>query len=212
MPLSLMQALNALLTRATSRRPSPNSLAIALRDQLADGQASLEPRNSPELLGQLIEVPASRMTRNVSWKLCCCQPWRHRPCQAGGLCQIRRSPKRTRPSRKAAKAGNPAKPANTDASTQPSGRMSCRPSSKSTTPLYGVVRMAQPSFLPDGTLQLAFCLRFSPKTHKENANRQKLADIIHELTGQTVAVECLLDKTPSPPKVPAGTAAKIARV
>ncbi len=74
--------------------------------------------------------------------------------------------------------------------------------------LYGVVRMAQPDFTEPDKLKLSFAFAFHQKRIKENSNQQKLADIIHELTGQTVSIECLLDKTAVPPKVHVTVAAK----
>jgi len=67
--------------------------------------------------------------------------------------------------------------------------------------LYGVVRMAQPSFLADDTLQLAFAFAFHEKRIKEASNRQKLSDVIYELTGKNVTLECIVDKSASPPEV-----------
>ncbi len=66
--------------------------------------------------------------------------------------------------------------------------------------LYGVVRMAQPTFSPDDTLTLKFAFAFHEKRIREASNRQRLATIIEELTGQIVTVECVLDKTAIPPK------------
>ncbi|MEK7059477.1 MAG: DNA polymerase III subunit gamma/tau [Patescibacteria group bacterium] len=68
--------------------------------------------------------------------------------------------------------------------------------------LYGVVRMAEPNFSEKGKLKLSFAFAFHQKRIKENSNQQKLADIIHDLTGQTVTIECLLDKAAKPPKSP----------
>lgn len=67
--------------------------------------------------------------------------------------------------------------------------------------LYGVVRMAQPSFQDDSTVQLAFAFAFHKKRIEEASNGQKLADIIQELTGKAVKVECVLDKSAKPPKL-----------
>lgn len=67
--------------------------------------------------------------------------------------------------------------------------------------LYGVVRMARPDFLPDDVLELTFAFSFHEKRIKEASNRQKLADVIHDLTGRKVKVECALDPTAKPPEV-----------
>lgn len=68
--------------------------------------------------------------------------------------------------------------------------------------LYGIVRMAQPSFDKD-TVKLTFAFAFHQKRGNEPENRQRLADIIHELTGRKVIIECHLDTKVKPPKLPA---------
>ena len=69
--------------------------------------------------------------------------------------------------------------------------------------LYGLVRMAQPSFSEKDKLILTFSFAFHEKRIKEANNRRLLADIIHELTGQIVSVDCVLDKNlPAPKTVP----------
>jgi DNA polymerase III subunit tau-like protein len=65
--------------------------------------------------------------------------------------------------------------------------------------LYGVVRMAQPEFNGD-TLKLSFAFAFHQKRINESSNRQKLADVIHGLTGRKVKVECELDPSAKPPE------------
>lgn len=64
--------------------------------------------------------------------------------------------------------------------------------------LYGVVRMAQPTFNDDG-LKLTFQFAFHQKRLNESANRKLLAAIIEELTGKTIAIECVFDKTVTVP-------------
>lgn len=67
--------------------------------------------------------------------------------------------------------------------------------------LYGVVRMAEPTFSSENTLKLAFAFAFHEKRIKEASNRRKLADVLYELTGKHIEVECVLDKTAQPPVV-----------
>jgi hypothetical protein len=70
--------------------------------------------------------------------------------------------------------------------------------------LYGVVRMAQPDFSEAGTVKLAFAFAFHQKRLSENANREKLAAIIQELTGAAVNIEGVHDaKAQAPPSPPA---------
>ncbi len=66
--------------------------------------------------------------------------------------------------------------------------------------LYGVVRMAEPTFTPDG-LRLAFKFAFHQKRISEAANRKILLNIINELTGQPMSIECVHDKSAKVPKV-----------
>jgi DNA polymerase-3 subunit gamma/tau len=61
--------------------------------------------------------------------------------------------------------------------------------------LYGVVRMAQPSFEDDGTLRIAFAFAFHQKRLNDPRNKQVLVETIHRLTGKSVQIECVLDKT-----------------
>lgn len=63
--------------------------------------------------------------------------------------------------------------------------------------LYGVVRMAQPSFTDDG-ITLSFQFAFHQKRINEAANRQLLIDILYELTGKPLAVQCIFDKEAKP--------------
>jgi len=66
--------------------------------------------------------------------------------------------------------------------------------------LYGVVRMAQPKFTDTG-LELVFAFAFHQKRISEAANRQVLVDIINDLTGSIVTIDCSVDKTAKPPKL-----------
>lgn len=59
--------------------------------------------------------------------------------------------------------------------------------------LYGICRMATPSF--DGnTLILTFTFPFHQKRLNDGKHRQALLDEIHEVTGQNVSLEVLVDK------------------
>jgi DNA polymerase-3 subunit gamma/tau len=67
--------------------------------------------------------------------------------------------------------------------------------------LYSVVRIAQPDFSEEGTLKLTFAFAFHQKRINDSANRQKIADIIEQLTGETLQIECLFDKNSTPPAI-----------
>jgi len=59
--------------------------------------------------------------------------------------------------------------------------------------LYGIVRMAQPRFIDENTLELAFAFAFHQKRLNEKANRAIITDTIRQITGRTVKVECIHD-------------------
>lgn len=66
--------------------------------------------------------------------------------------------------------------------------------------LYGVVRMAQPEFTETG-VKLTFAFAFHQKRINESGSQKLLSEIIEDLTGQQVMIECLLDtstKLPAP--------------
>lgn len=62
--------------------------------------------------------------------------------------------------------------------------------------LYGVIRMAEPRFGED-KLVLAFEFSFHQKRASEKANYQKLAEIINEVSGQTIEIEAIVEKNNS---------------
>jgi DNA polymerase-3 subunit gamma/tau len=68
--------------------------------------------------------------------------------------------------------------------------------------LYGIIRMAEPDFTEEGKLKLSFAFAFHQKRSNENNNRQKLANIVQELSGKTVVIECLLDPKAKPVQTP----------
>lgn len=58
--------------------------------------------------------------------------------------------------------------------------------------LYGISRMAEPHFEP-GKLTLNFDFAFHQKRLDDSKNKQLLAGIIHEVTGQKVSIICILN-------------------
>ena len=61
--------------------------------------------------------------------------------------------------------------------------------------LYGLLRMAQPDFSKKGQLCLTFAFDFHRKRVSDVQNQSKLHDIIKEVTGHNLKIECLFDKT-----------------
>jgi DNA polymerase-3 subunit gamma/tau len=73
--------------------------------------------------------------------------------------------------------------------------------------IYGIVRMAQPNFEGEDTLQLTFTFAFHQKRLSQAENRQILVDTIEGLSGRKMIIEYLLEsngaKKPLPaPKAP----------
>lgn len=67
--------------------------------------------------------------------------------------------------------------------------------------LYGVVRMAQPEITDEGCLRLNFSFAFHQKRLNDQGNRQILSQILMDLTGGVVEIECVLNKESEAPKV-----------
>lgn len=67
--------------------------------------------------------------------------------------------------------------------------------------LYGIVRMANPRFVSDNELELAFAFPFHQKRINEAKNSQIIADIVHEITGKNIKLSCIVDKNASAPKI-----------
>ena len=57
--------------------------------------------------------------------------------------------------------------------------------------LYGVIRMAEPVFVDENNLQLNFSFAFHQKRISENTNKQVISRILHQLTGKPIEIECL---------------------
>jgi DNA polymerase III gamma/tau subunit len=64
--------------------------------------------------------------------------------------------------------------------------------------LYGIVRMAKPSFAAKDTLQLTFAFAFHQKRLNQAVNRQLLMDTIEVLAGRSLNIEYLLDTNGTP--------------
>jgi DNA polymerase-3 subunit gamma/tau len=68
--------------------------------------------------------------------------------------------------------------------------------------LYGIARMARPEFNAEG-LTLACAFPFHQKQLQDSKHRQALSQIIHDLTGESIEITCIVDKSvkPEPAKV-----------
>jgi DNA polymerase-3 subunit gamma/tau len=209
----LMTALNELFARGFQPAAIAKQLSQLLRQQLIDGVTTLPVDETLELLGKLIKVPVSHDPErfleitllNVA------------PPAAQTVKQTAGAPVEDEPDQASDPEAEPEKPA---AEPKPEPAKKAQPKSAGSASfdetvwpevlqilkqkhntLYGVVRMAQPVFVSDDTLELAFAFAFHEKRVKEASNRQKIADVVYELTGKSIKVECKLDAAAKPPKV-----------
>lgn len=208
----LVSSLNDLLAGGYRPAGIAKQISQRLRQQLIDGQADIPPDAALNLLEKLIEVPVSH------------DPERFLEITLLGARQAGATPK---PAKAPVRSDEPDKPEPVKAAPEDPGEPrrgqehdTEQSEAKATgdaaldeslwpevlqtlkrnhNTLYGVVRMAQPEFNGD-TLKLSFAFAFHQKRIKESSNRQKLADVIHELTGRTVKVECELDPSAKPPE------------
>lgn len=194
----VMNSLNDLYSGGYQAAAIAKQLGLILRSQLVARQTTLPPELTLQLLSELIEVPVSRQPeRYLEISLLRALPM-----------EFTTSTPSIADSEPLVIAAVPATPVShtpLDDSIWPNVLLALKQRHNT---LYGVVRMAQPSFSDAGVLRLAFAFAFHEKRIKEAANRQKIADIIHELTGEVVTVECSHDKSAVPPKM-ALPAAKI---
>lgn len=177
-------------------------LGSLLRQQLIDGKTILSSKETLQLLGELIKVPMSHdperfleitllNIRPQSIQVVLGEPSKHEP-EPEPLPEVKsKHPMQAKPPKI---GGNAA----FNESIWPDVLQTLK---RKHNTLYGVVRMAQPGFPDDDTLRLAFAFAFHEKRIKEASNRQKLSDVVFELTGHSVNVECVLDTSAKPPKV-----------
>jgi DNA polymerase III subunit gamma/tau len=193
---NLMTLLNRLFASGFQPAAIAKQLSHLLRQQLVNGQTTLSAEETLKLLGELIKVPISHdPERFLEITLLNVNP----P-------STHISPPKTtqsieppaEPEKEAKKPPAKSRTTTFDASVWPQVLQILKQKHNT---LYGVVRMAQPAFLEDDTLQLAFAFAFHEKRIKEASNSQRLADVIHELTGKSIKVECVLDESAKPPKI-----------
>jgi DNA polymerase-3 subunit gamma/tau len=173
-------------------------LGRVMRQSLIEGQTHLNQNQSLQLLEQLIAVPAAhdpeRFLEIVLLQTS--QPSNTAPLPVKEeIAEPVRSSKATAVTESAKKSvvGNAAM----DETVWPEVLQALKQKHNT---IYSVVRMAQPTF-EAGSVSLAFAFAFHQKRINENGSRQLLGDIIKELTGQDVSIECLVDSSAKPLKV-----------
>lgn len=196
---SLMTALTGLYDQGYQAESIAKRLGLGMRSRLVEGQVESVP--ALRLLNSLINVPASHdPERFLEIILLGSRPDSAVQTPAATAeTTPDNPPKADSKPKKAPKATNITPPKRKlDMAVWPDILQALK---RQHNTLYSIVRMAQPDFSEAGTLRLSFAFAFHQKRLNENANREKLAGVIHEMTGQTVKIECLHDKAATPPKV-----------
>ncbi len=155
-------------------------LSQRLRQQLVNGNLSLSSEQTLQLLSQLIEVPAAHdPERFLEVVLLSATPATDQPV----------APEKVDPPIEIPKPARPIKPIDKAVWQEVLSTLKQKHNT-----LYGVVRMAHPSFQEDGVVQLAFGFEFHRKRLSDVKNQQKLVDVIQEASGQAVQIVCIVDK------------------
>jgi DNA polymerase-3 subunit gamma/tau len=222
---ALMRTITALYDQGYQAAAIAKRLGQVIRSQLLAG--TIEPETALRLLSRLIEVPAShdpeRFLEITLLAIARTSPANVAPKKNSEVgreetkiddpgpssppVEDEKPASEPKPAKAATKAKPPSPPATSqkplDEAVWPEILQALKQQHNT---LYGVVRMAQPDFSEAGTLGLVFAFAFHQKRIDEDANRQKLADIIRQLTGQTVTIKSRHDKsTVAPPAANAET-------
>jgi DNA polymerase-3 subunit gamma/tau len=210
----VISSLTALYDQGYQAAAIAKQLAQLVRSQLVNEQPILPLEQALVLLDRLIGVPASRDPERLL-EIVLLESLSSKQPDSVAL-PPEETPKSKSPvSSTALKASPPAEPPKsnkvTAAQTKPPTKQRAETVDAALWPevlaalkqkhntLYGVVRMAQPRFQPDGTVELTFAFAFHKKRLQEAGNRQKLVETIRELSGQEVAIDCILDENAAPP-------------
>lgn len=209
--VTVMTKLNELYESGYQAAAIAKQLGRLMRQQLLEGQGGLESKQTLDLLRRLLEVPISRdPERYLEIVLLEALPEQDKTLSPSPLPQSPEAPAKhdtkkagiTQVRQEPPTLADP--PRSTDNSSTPLGidvwPQILQALKQKHNTLYGVVRMAKPSFPEPEKLVLTFAFAFHEKRIKESSNRQKLAAIIQELTGQKVSVDCLFDKNARPPQ------------
>lgn len=198
---SVMQTLTDLYQQGFQAAAIAKQLGQSLRNKLAHGQLDMQQDKALDLMSQLIEVPIAHNPERYLEIVLLKYASTDAPTSPKKTPQKAEKETPALTETPAAKAvPKPKKQTGTaalDSSIWPDVLNTLKTRHNT---LYGVVRMAQPEF-GDSSINLAFAFAFHQKRLNEPANRQKIADIILELTGQKINIDCSLDKKAAPPTV-----------
>jgi DNA polymerase-3 subunit gamma/tau len=201
--LEVTKILNDLQSQSYQPQAIAKSLGQVIRQQLLDDKLPISESVAIGLLKDLVEVPASH------------DPLRSLELALLSIVPADPAPEKVEPAQEIKQTEEPTKPATTESETKETKSTSkvrakitmnednwssvLEAVKKKHNTLYGVIRMAQPDFSEEGTLKLAFAFDFHRQRISESSNRKMLSDVIKDLTGQVIVIECVLDKSAQPP-------------
>jgi DNA polymerase-3 subunit gamma/tau len=201
----LMKTLHDLFAQGFQPASIAKRLGRTLRNQLLEGKTTLSSEDTLELLKELIKVPVSHdPERFLEITLLNVQPPETEHLVMNAQVEPKKAEKveaKPEPAleKKETKKAKPAQNKKFDDALWGDFLTALKQHQYNT--LYGVVRMAQPSFKEDNTLQLAFAFPLHEKRVNEANNMKKLTDVLHELTGKDIRIEPVFDESVKPPKV-----------
>lgn len=195
---SLISQLESLYNQGYQAALIAKQLSRQLRMELANQTASLDSEQILGILSQLLAVPAAHdPERFLEIALLQSLPKKPVDSQVAKPATVDDDPVKNIAEKPQPAKQKPVQQVKFDVSVWPD--ILAQLKAKHNT-LYGIVRMAEPTFT-DNMVSLAFAFAFHQKRASESANRQRMSDIIKELTGETVGIECILEANTTPPKL-----------
>ncbi len=198
----MMRALSQLYDQGYQPAAIAKRLGQTLRSGLADDSLGIDSRQALSLLGKLIAVPASPEPASLLEIILLA----NLPVSDQAAPAVTRPPETKQPEVKPAKKAEKAESAPTTTVTAKTNvtvnddmwpQVLTALKSKHNT-LYGVARMAKPQ-LDGDTMRLTFAFAFHKKRLNEAGNRQKLIDIMEDMTGKKINIECVVEEDASEP-------------
>jgi DNA polymerase-3 subunit gamma/tau len=194
----LMQALGQLYDHGYQPAAIAKQLGQTIRSQLADGSLTMAQPQALRLMSRLIGVAASSDPASLLEIVLLS----NLPAASSESADRSEPPERPAAKPKDAQPPPSSPPAPAEKKTPPSATKldervwpkALEALKKEHNTLYGVARMAQPQ-LSDDNLRLVFAFGFHQKRLNEPANRQKIVEIIQDMTGRKINIECVVDES-----------------
>jgi DNA polymerase III subunit gamma/tau len=203
-------------------------LSQHLRKQLVDRNLTIEPSRALELLASLIEVPASRdparyleivllevlpqidgSRQPTAQKMSSASKEKNDSATVPASDEVSKASAPTPATKHPAKADQAVKPKaeNIDKKAKHSGKAIDETAwsrilaelKKKNNAIYGLARMAEPTFSKDGKITLAFAFAFHYKRLNDTRNYRLLVETIQEVTGHPATVTPVHDANLQPP-------------